>query len=203
MVAVLDGMAAGAGDGEVKELLAERRKLEADITIITDKYADLLRPFESARALARERERIEGMIADAEKQAKGFADEVARLERLEDRAAQYVKAEIDSMEESICKLFRVARWKMFSTTIDGGLQDMCEVTSPDGVPYRSMNDAQKILCGMDVIRVFSEAYGCAAPIFIDNAESITRREFDTPAQVIRLVVTPDVDLNTVAEGPTA
>lgn len=203
MVAVLDGMAAGAGDGEVKELLAERRKLEADITIVTDRYADQLRPFQDAKAVARERERIEGMIADAEKQARGFADEVARLERLEDRAAQYVKAEIDSMEESICKLFRVARWKMFSTTIDGGLQDMCEVTSPDGVPYRSMNDAQKILCGMDVIRVFSEAYGCAAPIFIDNAESITRREFDTPAQVIRLVVTPDVDLNTVAEGPTA
>ena len=66
-----------------------------------------------------------------------------------------------------------------------------------------MNDAQKILCGLDVIRVFSEHYGCTAPIFIDNAESITRREFDTAAQVIRLVVTPGAELRMVQEGPEA
>ena len=202
MVAVVDAMAAGAEDDGTRDLLAERRKLEADITLAQNKAEEKLEPVRQRQAAAREHARISQLIADAEKQADGFADEVARLERLEDRAAEFVKAEIDSMEGAIGRLFKVARWKMFSTTIDGGLQDMCEVTSPDGVPYRSMNDAQKILCGMDVIRVFSEAYGCSAPIFIDNAESITRREFDTPAQVIRLVVTPGADtLNTVAEGP--
>jgi len=51
-----------------------------------------------------------------------------------------------------------------------------------------MNDAAKTECGMDCIRVFSERYGSSAPIFIDNAESIIRESFGTPAQVIRLVV---------------
>ena len=199
MIAELDAM---AGESGTRDLMAERRKLEADITIAQNEADAKLEPVRARKAVAGERARILGLIADANQQAEGFADEVARLERLEDRAAEYVKAEIDSMDGAISSLFRVARWKMFSTTIDGGLQDMCEVTSPDGVPYRSMNDAQKILCGMDVIRVFSEAYGCSAPIFIDNAESITRTEFGTAAQVIRLVVTPGVDtLNTVAEGP--
>jgi hypothetical protein len=65
---------------------------------------------------------------------------------------------------------------------------MCDVTSPDGVPYKSMNDAMKILCGLDVIRVFSNRYNSVAPIFIDNAEGILRDRFDTDAQIIRLVV---------------
>ena len=92
---------------------------------------------------------------------------------------RYVKAEIDSQEGAINELFRVARWKMFDRTIDGGIVEMCEVTSEEGVPFRSMNDAKKILCGLDVIRVFSERYDCLAPIFVDNAESITKKTFDT------------------------
>ena len=71
---------------------------------------------------------------------------------------------------------------------------MCEVTNTEGVPFRSMNDAKKILCGLDVIRVFSERYDCLAPIFIDNAESITKKVFDTEAQVIRLVVSEGAEL---------
>ena len=201
MRSVLESMA--VADDSVKDLLAERRKLEADIRILQDEYARKMQPMRDLLAVAAERKRIEGMIAQEQEAERRFADEVARLERLEARAAEYVKAEIDTMDASISRLFRVARWKMFSTTLDGGLQDMCEVTSPDGVPYRSMNDAQKILCGLDVIRVFSEHYDCTAPIFIDNAESITRREFDTTAQVIRLVVTPGAELRMVQEGPEA
>jgi hypothetical protein len=77
---------------------------------------------------------------------------------------------------------------MFDRTMDGGIVETCEVTTPEGVPYRSMNDAAKILCGIDVIRVFSEHYGSTAPIFIDNAEGVLKDRFDTTAQVIRLVV---------------
>ena len=139
------------------------------------------------------------MIEKEEERQRTFADEVARLERLEFRAQEYVKAEIDTQEAAINTLFKVCRWKMFSQTLDGGLTEMCEVTSPDGVPYRSMNDAQRILCGMDVIRVFSERSGVTAPIFVDNAESITKRSFDTPAQVIRLVVREGSPLTTINE----
>ena len=76
---------------------------------------------------------------------------------------------------------------------------MCEVTSPDGVPYKSMNDAMKILCGLDVIRVFSERYASTAPIFIDNAEGVLQDRFDTSAQVIRLVVKDTAKLTLVTE----
>ena len=170
------------------ELVADRKAAEAEAAMIRGEYERRVRPLRDQLAVAGERKRVLGLIAEEQEREKVFADEVARLERLEFRATEYVKAEIDSQEGAINALFRVARWKMFAPTLEGGLTEMCEVTSEEGVPFRSMNDAKKILCGLDVIRVFSERYDCLAPIFIDNAESITRKQFDTEAQVIRLVV---------------
>jgi len=183
----------------VEDLLASRRELEPQIQAAIDEAAAQTRALRDRLAEAAQRDRLLGMIEDEQVKEKTFADEVARLERLEFRASEYVKAEIDSQEAAINSIFKVCRWKMFSTTLDGGLTEMCEVTSPDGVPYRSMNDAQRILCGMDVIRVFSEKSGVTAPIFVDNAESVTRKSFDTSAQVIRLVVCEGSPLTTINE----
>ena len=113
--------------------------------------------------------------------------------------SDYVKATVEAQEAGLNARFRVARWKMFERTMDGGMVEMCEVTDTKGVPYRSMNDAQKIRCGMDVIRVFSEEDEATAPVFIDNAEGCTQERFDTTAQVIRLVVKAGASLTMVKE----
>lgn len=176
------------------DLMSDRKAAEAEAALIRKNYEAKVQPLRDQLAVNRERERVLKLIADEEVREKKFADEVARLERLEFRATEYVKAEIDAQEGAINALFRVARWKMFAPTIEGGLTEMCEVTNTEGVPFRSMNDAKKILCGLDVIRVFSERYDCLAPIFIDNAESITKKVFDTEAQVIRLVVSEGSEL---------
>lgn len=176
------------------DLMSDRKAAEAEAALIRKNYEEKVQPLRDQLAVNRERERVLKLIADEEAREKKFADEVARLERLEFRATEYVKAEIDAQEGAINALFRVARWKMFAPTIEGGLTEMCEVTNTEGVPFRSMNDAKKILCGLDVIRVFSERYDCLAPIFIDNAESITKKVFDTEAQVIRLVVSKGAEL---------
>lgn len=177
-----------------EDLMSDRKAAEAEAALIRKNYEEKVQPLRDQLAVNRERERVLKLIADEEAREKKFADEVARLERLEFRATEYVKAEIDAQEGAINALFRVARWKMFAPTIEGGLTEMCEVTNTEGVPFRSMNDAKKILCGLDVIRVFSERYDCLAPIFIDNAESITKKVFDTEAQVIRLVVSEGAEL---------
>lgn len=181
------------------DLLADRKSAEAEVSMIRREYEEKVRPLRDKLAVNGERERVLRLIAEEEKREKAFADEVARLERLEFRASEYVKAEIDAQESAINALFRVARWKMFDRTIDGGIVEMCEVTSEEGVPFRSMNDAKKILCGLDVIRVFSERYDCLAPIFVDNAESITKKTFDTEAQVVRLVVSEGSELTMIHE----
>lgn len=173
---------------DADDLMQEKSTLEGKISALDATLTLQTRPLQDLLAKNAVRNEQLSAIAKMEREARTFADAIARDERLEARAAEYTKAQIDSVDKAISGLFHVARWKMFDRTLDGGIVEMCDVTSPDGVPYKSMNDAMKILCGLDVIRVFSERYGRKAPIFVDNAEGVLTTRFDTDAQIIRLVV---------------
>lgn len=178
---------------DLAALVGRRAELELEIDKIRRDCTTKMQPVLAQEAVNGERIRLDNMIADESAKARTLADELARLERLEFSAAELAKAEIDAQTDAVNALFEVARWKMFDYTIDGGAVEMCEALSPDGVPYRSMNDAMRVQIGMDVIRTVGARYGITAPIFIDNAESVLQDTFDTPAQVIRLVVA-DQDL---------
>lgn len=182
--------AAGKQDG-TEELTRKRRELEEKIRQAQDAFQRAVLPLNSSLSVNDVRKQQLELIERKRMEAKTYADILAANERMDARLQAFMKADIDSVEGTINGLFRTARWKMFDRTIDGGLVEMCEVCGPDGAPYSSMNDAMKALCGMDVIRVFSERYGAHAPIFIDNAEGIVKDSFDTDAQVIRLVVNGD------------
>ena len=61
----------------------------------------------------------------------------------------------------------------------------------DGVPYASgLNTGARVNAGIDIINALSRHYGIQAPLFIDNAESVTRLE-RAEAQIIRLVVSEE------------
>ena len=86
-------------------------------------------------------------------------------------------------------------WKQY---INGKQEPDC-VALIDGVNYPDANTAGKINAGLQVIRAISRHYGMAAPIFVDNCESIAELEATEGQQVIRLqfvngaplTVTPD------------
>lgn len=183
----------------VADLLNDRRSLEREIRMADETLDRKTRHLNDLLAVDTERRRIQDMIAKTEKAAQTFADAVARLERLDARAVEYAKAMTEAVEGTLNSRFRETRWRMFGRTLEGNLTETCEATTLSGVPYGSMNDAQRIICGMDVIRAFSGRSGCVAPIFVDNAESVTREDFGVRAQVIRLVVkagSPLVTINT-------
>lgn len=182
-----------------EEQMQRRAELQKQTEDLRERCREALEPLKAQLSVNRERDRQLELIARKEREAKNYADALASDERLEARLLAYVKADVDSVEEAINGLFRVARWKMFDRTLEGGLVETCEVCTKEGVPYRSMNDAMKTLCGLDVIRVFSERYGAQAPIFVDNAEGITSTEFGTASQVIRLVVADIPGLRVVEE----
>jgi hypothetical protein len=76
---------------------------------------------------------------------------------------------------------------LFEDLINGGLQETC-VTLFDGVPYdKGLNNAAKINVGLDVIDTLSKHYEVQAPIFVDNAEAVTKL-LDIDSQIISLVV---------------
>ena len=182
-----------------EEQMQRRAELQGKADDLRERCREAIEPLKAQLSVNRERDRQLELIARKEREAKNYADALASDERLEARLLAYVKADVDSVEAAINGLFRVARWKMFDRTLEGGLVETCEVCTKDGVPYRSMNDSMKTLCGLDVIRVFSVRYGAQAPIFIDNAEGITATEFGTASQVIRLVVADIPGIRVVEE----
>jgi DNA repair exonuclease SbcCD ATPase subunit len=125
-------------------------------------------------------------ITELEQREKELSAEFERLERELHLLDEFTRTKVDLLESRINSKFRLARFKLFREQINGGLEETCEVMV-DGVPYSSLNNAARHNVGLDIISTLSEHFGICAPIFIDNAESITR-PLDTPGQQIRLIV---------------
>lgn len=98
----------------------------------------------------------------------------------------YTRYKTRFVEDSINGLFRIAKFRLFREQANGGVEDRCDVVH-DGVPYISVNNGMKINLGIDIINTLSEAFGVRVPMFVDNAESVTRLE-ECGSQVVRLVV---------------
>lgn len=93
------------------------------------------------------------------------------------------------VEGSINDLFRIVTFRLFREQANGGLEERCDVVV-DGVPYNALNNGTRINAGLDIIRRLAEHYGVRVPLFVDNAEGVTRLE-DAGTQVIRLVVSAE------------
>lgn len=91
-------------------------------------------------------------------------------------------------EETVSSHFRLARFRLYRPTIGGGFEERCDVMV-DGIPYSSLNTGARINVGLDIIETLSRHYGVSVPLFLDNAESVTR-PMKIETQMIRLQVTP-------------
>ena len=128
------------------------------------------------------RKRVEELKEDA-KNASECLDAVEKMLYLID---EYTRYKTKFVEESINAQFKLASFRLFREQANGGVEDRCDVVV-DGVPYISVNNGAKINVGLDIINTLSKAYGVRVPLFVDNAESVTKLEhFD--GQIIRLVV---------------
>lgn len=169
------------------DLAATRRelskKIEAERQSCATATADLRRRLANKERTAE----IQRLIDAAKAAEKRIAERVAELERLEYAAAAYTKADIEAVEAAINSRFSLVRWRMYEQTIEGADVETC-VATIDGVPFNSLNSAGQVLAGLDVIRTFCRYYGATAPVFIDNAESISQTDFALDSQVIRLQV---------------
>jgi DNA repair exonuclease SbcCD ATPase subunit len=153
---------------EIEETRAKIRATEANITTLKNN------------------EMFKARIAELETEARKLTAEYERLEREDYLIGEFTKIKAKMLEEKINSKFKYARFKLFEQQINGGVVETCEVTY-NGVPYSVLNNAMKINIGLDVINAFSEHYGLAAVIFLDNAESVTEI-FKTASQQVKLYV---------------
>lgn len=126
--------------------------------------------------------RIDELKADQQKAAAELEQTEALLYSIED----FIRWKMRYVEDSVNGLFRLVTFRLFLEQANGGVAERCDVMV-GGVPYAALNNGARINAGMDIIRRLSEHYGVRVPLFIDNAEGVTRLE-DAGTQVIRLVV---------------
>ena len=130
-------------------------------------------------------------ITELEDEEKKLAGEYEELERGLHLCDLFTRAKVKALDEKINNRFETVRFRLFQEQINGGLKEDCEVMipTPDGrlVPYAFANNAARINAGLEIIDTLSKHWGVEMPIFIDNAEGVTRIR-KTDAQTIRLVV---------------
>ena len=91
------------------------------------------------------------------------------------------------LEKEVNNLFSKVNFTMFKEQINGGYEEVCYATI-DGVPFDDANNAAKINAGLDIIKTLQRVENVIAPIFIDNAESVTSFDELINTQIIKLYV---------------
>jgi exonuclease SbcC len=133
-----------------------------------------------------QREQQQARIAELDRQEQEYSQQIADLEGTEFTITRFERAKMDLVESRVNEMFRYVQFKMFDTQINGAEVPAC-ITLINGVPYADANSAARINAGLDIIRVISEYYNKKVPVFVDNAESVTRL-LQIDSQVVRLVV---------------
>lgn len=155
-------------DSELSELADKRSTLRTELT----KY-DVIRDItKRINELEQEQQRLIN--------EKNLVDETAFL------LDEFVKAKVEMLEDTINKHFTITTFKMANVLVNGSVEDCCE-TMVDGVPYRSLNNAARINAGIDIINALTKFYNVTAPVFIDNAEAVTKF-VNCNSQTIKLIV---------------
>lgn len=155
-------------DSELSELSDKRSTLQTELT----KY-DVIRDItKRINELEQEQQRLIN--------EKNLVDETAFL------LDEFVKAKVEMLEDTINKHFTITTFKMANVLVNGSVEDCCE-TMVDGVPYRSLNNAARINAGIDIINALTKFYEVNAPVFIDNAEAVTKF-INCKSQTIKLIV---------------
>jgi exonuclease SbcC len=126
-------------------------------------------------------------ITELQARERELAQLIADLERIEFQIEGYTRSFVTEVETKVNSMFSIAKFQLFSTLINGGIEECCE-TVVNGIPYSSnLNTSMKTLVGLDIISVLGKFYKVSAPVFIDNSEQIVtipEMEF----QIIKLVV---------------
>jgi DNA repair exonuclease SbcCD ATPase subunit len=180
-------------NAKYRDIQDEIRKIEADnslaITAIQkeiDTLADAITALEQAATRLEARESGLKRIEELKAEERSLAAEYEELERQIYLTEEFIRAKVQMLEGKINSKFKMARFKLFETLVNGGLEETAE-TMYNGVPYGNLNNGAKIQVGLDIIRTLQAHYGFTPPVWLDNAESVVNILL-TKGQQIRLIV---------------
>jgi DNA repair exonuclease SbcCD ATPase subunit len=131
-------------------------------------------------------------IQELRDEERSLAEEYEKLQQQVHLMERFITTKTDLLESRINSYFNLARFRLFEEQVDGGINPTCEILY-QGVPYgHGLNRGAQANVGLDIIRTLSEHYQVWAPVFVDNAETVTEL-VDPGTQCIKMMVAPGVD----------
>ncbi len=181
---------------EIEELEEKVRNLtNGDISYLQNKKAEIIEEINKLNKTLNERdtqEKTKQRIEELQTSEEDISNKIQELEGQQYALEEFTKTKVELLENAINSKFELVKFRLFDTQINGGLIECCD-TLVNGVPYTDVNNAHKILAGLDIINTLIKHYNRSAPIFIDNRESINEIDY-IGTQIISLVVTTDSKL---------
>ena len=183
-------------DKKVKELEERVKNLtNGDISELQNKKAEITEEINKLNKTLNEREiqeKTKERITELQNEEEVISSKIQELEGQQYALEEFTKTKVELLENAINNKFELVKFRLFDTQINSRLVECCD-TLVNGVPYADVNNAHKILAGLDIINTLIKFYNTSAPIFIDNRESINEI-YNIDTQIISLIVTTDREL---------
>ena len=175
------------------EIKTEREGKAQDLTEIREEIEKLQPKLFHAKAQVDKftaREQGEKRIEELKIIEKQLSKEFEDLENQLYLTDLFIRTKVSLLTDRINAKFPTVRWKLFETLINGGVNEVCEMTI-GGIPYSGgLNNAARIQGGLEIVKVLQDHYGLRCPIWLDNRESFTEIP-EMPCQTISLIVSPE------------
>lgn len=177
---------------EIEEMSKEtvgKTELEAKKAVLRDEISDIEWKIKSS-----DNTKVKERITELEKEKSEVGQKIAEQEQMIDLTEEFIRVKMNRISSIINEKFKFVSFRLFENQINGGLKECCECTV-NGVPYSSLNNGHRIIAGLDIISSLSKLNGVDCPIFLDNAESISKDNLpDVQSQLICMYVTNDKEL---------
>lgn len=160
-----------ANEGEIEALETELEKTNNLIS----KYAQYV----GQKARIEELQAEEDRLLIALEQANNI---ILALDR-------FIEIKANKIEKDVNAHFGIVKFKLFEKNLNGSIENTC-VATVNGVPFNDLNHAMQINAGLDIINTLQKIYDIKAPIWVDNAEAITRY-VAIDSQLVKLYVKED------------
>ncbi|HHG6448205.1 AAA family ATPase [Staphylococcus pseudintermedius] len=182
---------------EIEEIKQEQQNIQESIAstvlMIDEQIHDLYlkkSKFDERLIIIESNKRSEQRIKELRSKEDNLLDEKEEYACQLYQLNLFTTTKINMLTDNINKKFDMAEFKLFNQLVNGELEETC-ITLVDGVEYSGgLNNAARINVGLDIINSLCRHYNVTAPIFIDNAESVTN-VINTDAQQIQLIVSED------------
>lgn len=185
-----------------KELNVQIKNLEENLTVIPEfdnstlinmrnTIMQQIKEDSELLGLEKERKKQEDKIEEYRKQLKDSLNELAVQEKLDFQLKAYRQEYADLVSQKVNNMFERVKVEMMQQNKSGAWIPFCAITTDD-VQSAVYNKAETILSGIDISNAFMRYFGLNMPLFIDDAESISKNnEIKTDRQLIKLIVSND------------